>query len=89
MNATKRNRTFKDGIGRGSIRQAIHGSSESNKMQFIFWPLNPAPGIFLDIVCFVKGGLGWFIGMRKLRVKKSLSKITGGLEAHVEAVEAH
>ena len=37
-------------------------------------------------MCLVKSGLVRFGGMPKLRVKKSLSKITGTLEALVEAV---
>jgi hypothetical protein len=86
MNATHRDRTFQDGIGRGCILEAIHGSPKSNEMQSVFWTLHPAPHIFLDIVCLVKSGLVRFIGTPKFRVKKSLSKITGALEAYVEAV---
>ena len=89
MSATQRDRTFQDGIGRGCVLQTIHGSPESNEIQSVFWTLEPAPQIFTDVVCFVKGGLVRFIGMPKLRVQKSLSKITRALESHVEAVEAH
>ena len=89
MNAKQRDRTFQDGIGGHYVLQAIHRSPESKNTQLVFRTLQPAPLIFIDIVSFVKGGLVRFIGMRKLRVKESLSKITGGLEAHIEAVEAH
>jgi hypothetical protein len=58
-------------------------------MQSVLWTLHPAPNIFIDIICFVKGGLVRFIGMPKLRVKKSLSKITRALEAYAETVKAH
>jgi hypothetical protein len=58
-------------------------------MQFVFWTLEPAKHVFLAVVCFVKGGLGRFVGMPKFRVKESLRKITGALEALVEAVKTH
>ena len=86
MNATHRERTFQDGIGRGCVLQAVHASPESNEIQSVVWTLEPAPHIFIDIVCFVKGTLVRFIGMRKLGVKKCFSKITAALEAYVEAV---
>ena len=89
MNTTLRDQTFQDGIGRGCVLQTIHASSESKNIQFVFWTLEPAPLIFIEIVCFVKGGLVRFIGMPKFRVEESLSKITAALEAYVEAVEAH
>ena len=85
----QRDPTFQDGIGRGCILRPIHGSPESNEIQSVFWTLKPAPRDFLDIVCFVERGLVRFVGMRKLRVKKSLSKITGGLKSYVDAVKAH
>ena len=62
---------------------------ESNKIQSVVWTLEPAPQIFIDVVCFVKSGFVRFIGMPKLRVQKSLSKITRALKSYVEAVEAH
>jgi hypothetical protein len=89
MSVPKRDRTLQDGIGGGCVLQAIHDSPESNEMQSVFWTLEPAPHIFIDIVCFVKGGLIRFTGMSKFRVKKSLSKITGALEPYVETVEEH
>jgi hypothetical protein len=89
MNVTQRDQTFQDGIGRGYVLQAIHGNPESKNMKSVFRTLQPAPLIFIDIVCFAESGLVRFIGMRKLGVKKCLSKITGGLEAQVQAVEDH
>ena len=86
MNAAHHERTFQDGIGRGCVLQAVHPSPESKNMLSVFRTLEPAPHIFIDIVCFVKGGFVRFIGMPKLRVQESLSKITAALEAYVEAV---
>jgi hypothetical protein len=57
MKAAPRDQTFQDGIGGRCVFQAIHGRPESGKTQFVVWKLEPAPHIFLDIACFVKGGL--------------------------------
>jgi hypothetical protein len=89
MNAAQRDRTFQDGIGRECVLRAIHCSPKLNEIRSVFWTLQPAPLIFIDIVCFVKGSFVRFIGMPKLSIEKSLSKITGALEAYVETVEAH
>ena len=67
--SAQRDRTFQDDIGRECILRAIHGGPESNEMQSVFWKLEPAPYIFLDIVGFVKGGLVRFAGMPKFRVQ--------------------
>ena len=89
MNAAQDDQTFEDGLGGVCVLQALHGCPESSETQSVVWTLEPAPHIFIDIVCFVKGGLVRFVGMPKFRVKKSLSKITRTLEALIEAVEAH
>ena len=49
--------------------------------------LEPAPYSFFGIVSFVEGGLFWPVGMSKLRIKKSLRKVTAALEAFVAAIE--
>jgi hypothetical protein len=87
--AAQCDRTFQDGIGRGCVLHATHGGSKSSEPQPVVWTLEPVPHIFLNIVCLVEGGLGRFVGMPEFGVKKSLSKITGSLEALVEAIEAH
>ena len=89
MNAAQDDQTFEDGLGGVCVLQALHGCPESSETQSVVWTLEPAPHIFIDIVCFVKGGLVRFVGMPKFRVKKSLSKITRTLEALIEAVKAH
>ena len=85
----RRDQTFEDGIGRGHVLRPIHASPKSSKAYFVLWSLKPGPHVSLEVECFVKGGLVRFEGMAKFRVEKSLSQITGALEALVEPVEVH
>jgi len=89
MNVRQRHKTFKNGIGRGCVLYASHACPELSETQAVVWTLEPGPHIFLDIMCFVKGALVRFVSMPKFRVKKGLGKVTGALEALVEAVEAY
>jgi hypothetical protein len=82
-------RTFKDSIFGHHVPQAIHGSSESSMSQPIVWAIQPAPKIFVNIMCFVESSLVDRAGVSDFRVKKGLSQITGGLETLVEAAEMH
>jgi len=79
--------TFENGLNRSHVLQAIHGSPESGKTQFIAWSLEPGPYFFLDVVCFVKGSLVWFVRMSKLRVEKGLGQIAGTLETLIETID--
>jgi hypothetical protein len=89
MYVRQRHRTFKNGIGRGHVLYAVHACPESSETQSVVWMLEPGPHIFLDIMCFVKGGLVQFVSMPSFGVKKGVCKVTGALEALIEPVEAH
>jgi hypothetical protein len=89
MNAAQRDQTFQDGICRTCVLHAIHGRPESNVMRSVVWVLEPIPQNFFGIVSSVESGLVRLVGMSKLRVKKSLSKVTGALEAFVATIDMH
>ena len=85
----QRNRTFEDGVGRGDVLRPTHGSPKSSKSHPVLWSLKPGPHLSIEIVCFAKSSLVRFVSMSEFWVEKSLSQITGALEAHVEPVEEH
>ena len=89
MNTAQHDQTFQDGICIRCVLQAIHGRPESNEMRSVVWMFEPVPDNFFGIVSSVKSGLVRLVGMSKLRVKKSLSKVTGALEAYVTAIDMH
>jgi hypothetical protein len=58
-------------------------------MRPVVWMLEPVPHNVFGIVSSVESGLVRLVGMSKLRVKKSLSKVTGALEAFVATIGMH